>query len=126
VFKYILAADFGTSVLKRTDTFKTIYSNKTFDYMACKKPVFLLIDGISRTLIEEAGCGVYVEPENPEDFADKIKLLLSKSENELEQMGDRGYQYVKLHFDREVLANQYLQYLLSVAHTPQKQLNSRG
>ena len=34
VFKYILASDIGMSVLKEVDTFKTIYSNKTFDYMS--------------------------------------------------------------------------------------------
>ena len=39
IIKYILASDIGTSVLKKTDTFKTIYSNKTFDYMGCKKPI---------------------------------------------------------------------------------------
>jgi glycosyltransferase involved in cell wall biosynthesis len=124
VFKYIIASDFGASVLKKTDTFKTIYSNKTFDYMACKKPVFLLIDGISRSLIEEAGCGIYVEPENPKEFADKIRYLLSKEENELQLMGDNGYAYVKKHFDREVLANQYLLYLLTVSGKAHGRLNS--
>src|SRR5690606_25040872 len=64
VFKYILASDMGAAVLKKVDTFKTIYSNKTFDYMSCKKPVLLAIDGVSRDLIEAADCGVYVEPEN--------------------------------------------------------------
>jgi glycosyltransferase involved in cell wall biosynthesis len=48
VFKYILASDMGTSVLIKNDTFKTIYSNKTFDYMSCKKPILLAIDGVSR------------------------------------------------------------------------------
>jgi glycosyltransferase involved in cell wall biosynthesis len=43
-FKYILASEMGTAVLKKVDTFKTIYSNKTFDYMSCKKPILLGID----------------------------------------------------------------------------------
>lgn len=72
VFEYILSSDMGASVLKKTDTFKTIYSNKTFDYMACKKPVLLAIDGISRKLIEEADCGIYAEPENAQAIADAI------------------------------------------------------
>ena len=61
VFKYIIASDIGTSLLKRVDTFKTIYSNKTFDYMACKKPVLLVIDGVSRDLIDKADCGLFAE-----------------------------------------------------------------
>ena len=36
VFKYILASDIG-SVLKNAETFKTIYSNKTFDYMSVNR-----------------------------------------------------------------------------------------
>lgn len=80
VFEYILSSDMGASVLKKTDTFKTIYSNKTFDYMACKKPVLLAIDGVSRKLIEEADCGIYAEPENAQAIADAI-LFAKKIKN---------------------------------------------
>ena len=52
VFKYIMSSDAGISVLKKVDTFKTIYSNKTFDYMSCKIPVLMVIDGISTDLIQ--------------------------------------------------------------------------
>ncbi len=114
VFKYILASDFGASVLKKVDTFKTIYSNKTFDYMACKRPVMMVIDGVSRKLVEDADCGVYIEPENPVDFADKIEFYLKKDNKELTTQGDAGYRYAKSHFDRDVLANKYLEHLSSV------------
>lgn len=114
VFNYIIASDFGAAVLKKTDVFKTIYANKTFDYMSCKKPVFLLIDGISRQLIEEAKCGIFVEPENPPDFVEKIKTLLSKPEEEIVQMGESGYLYVKQHFARTALANEYLTHLMAL------------
>ncbi len=109
VFKYILASDAGTSVLKKNDTFKTIYSNKTFDYMSCKKPVLLLIDGVSRELIETAKCGIYAEPENIEDIEKKIRYLLSLSKPELDRMGENGYEYAKKNFDRTVLAERYLE-----------------
>ncbi len=110
VFKYIIASDMGTSVLKRVDTFKTIYSNKTFDYMACKKPILLVIDGVSRDLVEEANCGVFAEPERPHDIAAKIKVYLSKPEL-IGKQGVNGYNYAKKHFDRLVLAKKYLVYL---------------
>ncbi|MEL7220599.1 MAG: glycosyltransferase family 4 protein, partial [Bacteroidota bacterium] len=108
VFKYILASDFGTSVLKKVDTFKTIYSNKTFDYMACQKPVLMAIDGVSRELVEAAACGVYVEPENPRDFADKIIAYLQQDASVRKEQGVQGYHYAKRHFDREVLAYEYM------------------
>ena len=108
VFKYILASEMGASVLKRVDTFKTVYSNKTFDYMSCKKPVLMAIDGVSRELVEAAECGVYVEPENIEEYNTNIRIYLNDQER-LKKEGDNGYQYAKSNFDRDVLAKKYLQ-----------------
>lgn len=114
VFKYILASDIGSSILKKVDTFKTVYSNKTFDYMSCKKPILMAIDGVSRKLIEDAGCGVYVEPENVEDWEEKIRFYLA-NKTLIEKQGDSGYQYAQQYFDRDFLAKKYLTYLGNVA-----------
>lgn len=110
VFKYILASDLGASVLKRVDTFKTIYSNKTFDYMACKRPILLCIDGVSRELIEAARCGVFAEPEDAADIAAKVRAYLNNESRILEE-GECGYSYAKANFDRTVLATRYLHHL---------------
>jgi glycosyltransferase involved in cell wall biosynthesis len=107
VLKYILASEMGTSVLKKVDTFKTIYSNKTFDYMSCKKPILMAIDGVSRELLEDADAGIFVEPENPEDFAAKIRIYLANPAR-LKEQGANGYEYAKKYFDRDVLSKQYL------------------
>ena len=107
VFKYILASDMGTSVLKNVDTFKTIYSNKTFDYMSCKIPILMAIDGVSKKLVEDAQAGEFVEPENPKDFAEKIKFYLNYPDQVLKQ-GENGYKFAKSNFDRTVLAEKYI------------------
>ena len=108
VFKYILASEMGASVLKKVDAFKTVYSNKTFDYMSCKTPVLMAIDGVSRQLVEEAKCGVYIEPENIEDYNNKIREYLDNTDR-LDLEGNNGYAYAKKHFDRDVLARKYLE-----------------
>jgi glycosyltransferase involved in cell wall biosynthesis len=113
VFKFILESDMGASVLKKVDTFKTVYSNKTFDYFACKKPVFMLIDGVSRALVEEAKAGSYVEPENPEAFAAKI-VEYQKDFKRIEIEGQNGYNFAKKNFDRSSLALQYLDHIKEV------------
>jgi len=113
VFKYIMASDMGTSVLKKVDTFKTIYSNKTFDYMSCRTPILLAIDGVSRELVEDAKCGIYVEPENAKDIAVNIKYIY-KQNQKLKEMGGNGYDYARKHFDREKLAQEYLTHLKEV------------
>lgn len=103
VFKYILASEMGASVLKRVDTFKTIYSNKTFDYFSCKRAVLMAIDGVSRELVEAAGAGTYVEPENVSEYERVIRGYLAEPER-LSVEGESGYRYARANFDREVLA----------------------
>jgi glycosyltransferase involved in cell wall biosynthesis len=107
VFKYILASDMGASVLKKVDTFKTIYSNKTFDYMACKKPILLCIDGVSRQLVEDAKCGVYAEPENPKLIVKAIKTYLD-NKSRCKEEGNSGYLFAKKYFDRKRISEKYI------------------
>jgi glycosyltransferase involved in cell wall biosynthesis len=114
VFRYILASEMGASVLKRVDTFKTVYSNKTFDYMSCKKPILMAIDGVSRELVEAAGAGVYVEPENISEYNRIIRMYLNDPER-LKREGESGYRFAKENFDREVLAKKYLEYISSIS-----------
>lgn len=108
VFKYIIASDMGISVLKRVDTFKTVYSNKTFDYFSCKTPVLMGIDGISKELVEEAKAGSYIEPENISEYNRIIRGYISDPER-IKTEGENGYLYAKLNFDRQVLSDKYLQ-----------------
>jgi glycosyltransferase involved in cell wall biosynthesis len=107
VFKFILASDMGASVLKNVDTFKTVYSNKTFDYMSCKKPILMAIDGVSRTLVEEADAGSFVEPENPDEYNRIIRKYVSNPDL-LTKQGLNGYNFAKKNFDRKILAKRYL------------------
>lgn len=103
----------GASVLKRVDTFKTVYSNKTFDYMSCKKPILMAIDGVSRELLEDAGAGTYVEPENISEYNRIIREYLANPER-LQKEGESGYAYAKENFDREVLAKKYIDYISGI------------
>ena len=115
VFKYILISDMGASILKKVDTFKTVYSNKTFDYMACKKPILMAIDGVSRKLVEDAQAGSYVEPENAEEYEHVIRHYLDDPAL-LKEQGENGYRYAKSNFDRTVLALNYLEEIKKTKH----------
>ena len=113
IYKYILVADVGTSVLKNVETFKTVYSNKTFDYMACEKPILMGIDGVSRELVEYSESGLFVKPEDPHSFAEKTKLLIDQPRLKL-QMGKNGYLFAKNNFDRRILSTKYLELMASL------------
>ncbi len=112
IMKYILSSDVGTSVLQKNDVFKTVYSNKTFDYMVCKKPILIGIDGVSKRLIESANAGFYVNPEDPVDFARNAKKLIENKDLCI-KLGINGYNYAKSFFDREKLSREYLNLISS-------------
>ena len=114
VFRFILASDVGMSVLKKTNNFKTVYSNKTFDYMSCKRPILMAIDGISRQLVADAGAGFYVEPENSHDYVKVVDHYLHHPEV-MKKQGESGYRYAKDNFDRTALAERYLAHIQKVA-----------
>ena len=118
VFRYILASEMGASVLKRVDTFKSVYSIKTFDYMSCKRPILMAIDGASRELVEAAGAGVYVEPENISEYNRIIREYLKDPERIVRE-GESGYKFAKENFDREVLAKKYLEYISKIVKRKQ-------
>ncbi|HEY3362114.1 MAG TPA: glycosyltransferase family 4 protein [Methanosarcina sp.] len=66
---------------------------KTYEYLACGKPIVASsISGV-RDLIESSGGGISVAPENPEELAAAVvKLLLDENARVL--MGDKGRRYV--------------------------------
>ena len=113
VCDYINASDVCTAVLMRNDTFKTVYPNKVFDYMCCKKPIIIGIDGVARKLVEDAGAGLYAEPENPDAFT-RALLELKNDSGRMAQMGEDGYMHAVGHYSREAMAQRYLAVLQTI------------
>ncbi|MBN2378077.1 MAG: glycosyltransferase family 4 protein [Sedimentisphaerales bacterium] len=104
---YINASDLCTAVLKKCDTFKTVYPNKVFDYMAAEKTTIIGIDGVARKLVEDAHAGVFVEPENPRQFAQAVIDLKNNPEKRM-AFEKIGREFVTQHFSRKVLSEKYL------------------
>lgn len=108
VADYLNSCDISVIVLKKVDTFKTIYSNKMFDSMSAAKPIILAIDGVARKLVtEDAQSGIYVEPENAQEIADKMRFY-KNSPQILKVHGQNGYEFVCKNFDRRKLAAEYI------------------
>ena len=111
----IASADICAAVLMKNDTFKTVYPNKVFDYMACGKPVVLGIDGIIRELVERETAGIFAEPENPEALRSAI-LALVDDENYAAECGRNGRLCVERDFSRDSKASAYAAFLEQVAN----------
>ncbi|MBC8378889.1 MAG: glycosyltransferase family 4 protein [Planctomycetes bacterium] len=105
---YLNACDVTAIVLKKVDTFKTVYPNKMFDSMSAAKPIVLGIDGVARKLVvDQAHCGTFVEPENAQAIADAMRMYCENPDI-LKQQGQSGYEYVKANYDRRELAEKYM------------------
>ncbi|MCJ7722813.1 MAG: glycosyltransferase family 4 protein, partial [Anaerolineales bacterium] len=100
----LAGADACIAILKPLEEYKTTYPNKVFDYMCAGRPVILAIDGVIRTVVEAAKCGIFVQPGDPRSLAEAIRFLV-KDLARSRRMGRNGRRYVELHFSRSTLAD---------------------
>ena len=93
--------------------FRTTYPNKVFDYMAAGRATILVIDGVSRELIESSYGGVFVQPGDDKQLAETI-LDLSKNVDIVKQMGLNAREYLVKHLDRRDRLNETLELLTTL------------
>ena len=101
--------------LKKSDLFRSVVPSKMFEAMAMERPIILGVDGESRTIVEEAGAGVFAEPENAAELVAVIQDLRANP-NKAGDMGKSGRKYVSEKFDRNVLAGQYIDILTRISY----------
>ncbi|MEM6583719.1 MAG: glycosyltransferase family 4 protein [Pseudomonadota bacterium] len=101
------ATDVSLVLLKRLDLFKTVIPSKIFESMAMRRPLILGVEGECKTLIEEAGAGYCIEPENAQELASAI-IRLADDPGVYSQIQEAGSKLVALQFDRNELALEYL------------------
>ena len=106
----VASADVCLAILQDIPMFRTTYPNKVFDYMAAGRATVLVIDGVSRDLIETSNGGVFVQPGNDELLAKTI-LELSKDPHRVQQMGQNARDYLVKYLDRRDKLNETLELL---------------
>jgi glycosyltransferase involved in cell wall biosynthesis len=105
---YLSASDVCTAVLKKCDTFKTVYPNKVFDYMCAERPIIIGIDGVARKLVEDAKAGLYVEPEDPAAFVNAVETIKTDYEN-MKNLAVKAREFAVKNFSRISLSEKYLE-----------------
>lgn len=111
----VAASDVCLAILQDIPMFRTTYPNKVFDYMAAGRPTVLVIDGVSRELIESSNGGVFVQPGDDAMLAEEI-LELSKDTKRVQQMGWNAREYLVKHLDRRGKLNETLELLIKLAN----------
>lgn len=109
----VASADACLAILQDIPMFRTTYPNKVFDYMAAGRATVLVIDGVSRELIESSNGGVYIQPNDDAALAQSI-LALSKDPARVKQMGADARAYLVKYLDRRDKLNETLGLLKSL------------
>jgi glycosyltransferase involved in cell wall biosynthesis len=104
-------ADIGLMVLANVPAFYYGTSpNKFFDYIASGLPIVNNYPGWLADMINENKCGVAVEPEKPELFADAIEKLANNPELRKE-CGENGRALAEREFARDLLGSKFVEFL---------------
>lgn len=95
--------DASITSFKNLPILKTNSPNKLFDSLSAGKPIIVNSAGWTKDLVEKENCGFFVDPENPQDFVDKIKL--HKDDKELlDKWGNNARKLSETTFDKAILS----------------------
>ena len=117
---YICASDACMVLLKKTDLFKTVIPTKMLEFMSCERPVILGVDGQARSILEEAGGGIVIEPENSNALVNAIRLLAGNQEL-VHKLGQAGREHMLRKFSRRHTAERYIRVLENLLNLPAPQ-----
>ena len=105
--EFISISDTCLVLLKKAEVFKTVIPTKMLEFMSCARSVILGVDGQARKIMDQAGAGVYVEPENA---AALVQVIMRLAANPIlrETLGRNGRRHIVEHFSRRQTANAYI------------------
>ncbi len=93
--------------LKKRDLFTTVMPSKIFEAAAMAKPIVLGVRGHAAVLVERAGCGACIEPENEYELGATVEAWADDPAAAVE-LGRHGHEFFVREFDRGALAASYL------------------
>ncbi len=108
------ATDASLILLKRSDTFKTVYPSKMSEAMAMQCPVILGVEGEAKEVLEAAGAGIAITPESAEELAAAMRKLADDPELAA-ALGRAGRAYAEDNLDRAKVAARFLAFLRGAA-----------
>lgn len=100
--------------LRDRPAFRKVIPSKMFESMALRRPVVLGVRGQAAEILEAAGAGIAVTPEDSGELLEAVQRL--KADPRLrERLGAAGAAHVRENYARPVIARRYWELLQSVA-----------
>ncbi len=111
----------GLMILKYIGEGRPVTPNKIFDYMFMGMPALVNFEGPTIDMVREEGCGLLVDPTNPADLAEKVKLLVDNPQL-AQELGGKGKTAAWKKYDRKIIAAQLIEaFQDAVGNTPTAQ-----
>ncbi|MBO7288708.1 MAG: glycosyltransferase WbuB, partial [Clostridia bacterium] len=85
--------------------------NKLYDYMMSGKPIIHAVDA-SNSDVDDAKCGISIEPCNSSELERALKQLFSMTPEEAKIMGEKGKKAVIEKYNYKALADRFLEILI--------------
>lgn len=110
---YVQNAFVSLVPLKGTPVLDTSSPNKFFESLAAGVPVVQNTQGWMKDFLEKHQVGLTLNPNDPLELA-KTLIQMKDRAQETEEMGVRGLEIAKSHFDKDYLAQKMLDHLTNV------------
>jgi len=114
VIKYIMLFDVMIIPLVHREIFKITIPSKLYESMAAEIPILLCVDGEARKIMEEANCGMFVEPENAQMLSEKI-IFFRNNRNIIKDLGKNGRKEAFNSFSRNSVVKRFYDELLKLS-----------
>lgn len=101
--EFMSVCDAALICLSKSKVFSITLPAKTQSCLACGIPIIVSADGEIQEVIRNANAGVCSDAGDADKLAMNIIELVSKSVEELSEMGKNAYEFSKLTFDKEKL-----------------------
>jgi len=113
ISEYLSAGDVALVPLRKVDLFKNALPSKIFDAWACERPVLLGVEGEAKYVLEKAGGGLFIPPENPREMVSALQKLNSSPELR-RTLGRNGRLFTHQYYSRQAQAEKLSTILVSL------------
>lgn len=114
--RWIAGSHLCVVLLRKTGVFETVVPSKMLEIMAAGCPIVLGVAGEAKSLLEKAGAGIAIEPENTGQLVEAIRRM--KADPGLRKTcAESGRRFIEAEFHRKTLALKYLSVLQGLQET---------